>query len=303
MDLNLLTALDALLEENSVQGAADRLRLSAPAMSRTLGRIRRATGDDILVRSGQVMVPTPRALELRAEAKDVVRRATTLLTPQRQIDLAAVSRVFVIRCHDALLAGLAPALLDVVTESMPSATVRFVGEAANDSHELQRGYVDVEIGASSSPAPEILSEVVGTDRLVAAMRPDNPLAIESMTPASFAAARHVIVSRRGRTRDSIDDVLSGLGVERRAFAVVPTSTTALEVVAESNAVAVVAERSCATAMRRLGVVGRDLPFGLPDTPAIMLWHRRNDSDQPHLWLRRQVRQALAAALTNVGHVS
>ena len=74
VDLNLLIALDALLEENSVAAAADRLHLSPPAMSRTLSRIRRATGDDILVRSGRTMTPTPRALELREETRELVRR-------------------------------------------------------------------------------------------------------------------------------------------------------------------------------------------------------------------------------------
>lgn len=59
LDLNLLTALDALLEEGSVTGAADRLHVTAPAMSRSLGRIRKATGDQILVRTGHHMTPTP----------------------------------------------------------------------------------------------------------------------------------------------------------------------------------------------------------------------------------------------------
>lgn len=59
LDLNLLVALDVLLEEQSVQGAAHRLHLSEPAMSRTLGRIRKALGDPVLVRAGRKMVPTP----------------------------------------------------------------------------------------------------------------------------------------------------------------------------------------------------------------------------------------------------
>ena len=296
VDLNLLVALDALLEENSVQGAADRLRLSAPAMSRALGRIRRATGDDILVRSGRTMTPTPRALELREETSDLVRRATELLTPAREIDLADVNRTFVVRCHDALLGTLAPGLLGVVAESMPQATIRFVGETADDGRDLQRGYIDLDIGASPPPVPEISSRAIGRDRLVAAMRPDNPLALESMTTNLFACARHVIVSRRGRTRDAIDKVLTELGVERRVYAVVPTSTAALEIVAESKAVAVVAEGVCAAAMRRLGIVGRELPFELPGTPAIMLWHRRNDSDLIHAWFRDKVEGVLSVVL-------
>ncbi len=65
LDLNLLTVLDALLEEGSVMGAAERLRLSSPAVSRTLGRLRTVTGDDILVRTVHTMTPTPYAVAIR----------------------------------------------------------------------------------------------------------------------------------------------------------------------------------------------------------------------------------------------
>lgn len=296
VDLNLLVALDALLEENSVQGAADRLRLSAPAMSRTLGRIRRATGDDILVRSGRTMTPTPRALELREEAGELVRRAAALLTPSHDIDLAEVDRTFVVRCHDALLGALAPGLLDALAESMPSAAVRFVGETAEESVDLQRGRIDLDIGASPSPVPEISSKVLGADRLVAVMRSENALASAELTARTFASAQHVLVSRRGRTTDAVDDLLAEAGFERRVLAVVPTSTTALEVVAQSDAVCVVAGKMCARSMRRFGLVGLDLPFELPASPAIMLWHRRNDTDPSHRWLREQVAGVLGAAL-------
>ena len=128
VDLNLLIALDALLEENSVAAAADRLHLSPPAMSRTLSRIRRATGDDILVRSGRTMTPTPRALELREETRELVRRAAAVLTPPRTLDLDALDRVFTIRSHDALACALAPPLT--------AAAAAAPGVARVDSHLL-----------------------------------------------------------------------------------------------------------------------------------------------------------------------
>ena len=103
LDLNLLTALDALLEEESVTGAAERLHLSAPAMSRSLGRLRRATGDQILVRNGRIMRPTPRAVALRAEVRALVLRSREVLTPEAPLDLAALRRTFTLRAHDAFL--------------------------------------------------------------------------------------------------------------------------------------------------------------------------------------------------------
>lgn len=68
-DFNLLTALDVLLSEKSVAGAAKRLELSASAMSRTLARLRQVTGDPLLVRAGRKMVLTPHAESLQARAK------------------------------------------------------------------------------------------------------------------------------------------------------------------------------------------------------------------------------------------
>src|SRR6201985_609849 len=81
LDLNLLVALDALLAEGSVTGAARRLGLSSSAMSRTLARLRPATGDPLLVRAGRGLVPTPRAAELRDRVHELARDVQAVLRP------------------------------------------------------------------------------------------------------------------------------------------------------------------------------------------------------------------------------
>src|SRR3954462_12507202 len=110
LDLNLLVSLDVLLQERSVGAAAARLRLSEPAMSRTLGRIRKALGDPVLVRAGRQMVPTPHALAVRAEVSAVVERARALFAPGRDTDLRTVERTLTILSHDAVAARCAAAL-------------------------------------------------------------------------------------------------------------------------------------------------------------------------------------------------
>src|SRR6185312_15687035 len=94
-DLNLLVALDALLAEGSVAGAARRLGLSTSAMSRTLARLRGATGDPLLVRAGRDMVPTPRATELRERVRNLTQEVRTVLSPAEEaLDLAKLERAF-----------------------------------------------------------------------------------------------------------------------------------------------------------------------------------------------------------------
>jgi DNA-binding transcriptional LysR family regulator len=98
IDMNLLTALDVLLAECSVTSAARRLSLSTSAMSRTLTRLRAATGDPLLVRAGRVLVPTPHALALRERVRQAHQDARLLLSPPAQaLDIARLEQTFTIR--------------------------------------------------------------------------------------------------------------------------------------------------------------------------------------------------------------
>jgi DNA-binding transcriptional LysR family regulator len=300
VDLNLLVALDALLEENSVAAAAERLNLSAPAMSRTLARIRRATGDDILVRSGRSMVPTARALELREEARELVRRASVVLTPPRDLDLSTLDRQFTVRGHDALLGALAGHLISQLSEKAPQSKVSLLAETDTDRPDLTRGHVDLELGSTVPDKTGISYEVLGKDRIVLALRRGHPMAGRRLTLQRLAEMDHVTISRRGRVHGVLDEALAERGLKRRVLASLPTSAAALDVVAGSDAVVVVAERVCAPLASRLGVVTRPVPVDLPPVEVVMSWHHRHDSDPAHAWLRGEVRVALAWAATPLG---
>ncbi|MBV9795491.1 MAG: LysR family transcriptional regulator [Actinobacteria bacterium] len=299
VDLNLLTALDALLAENSVAAAADRLHLSPPAMSRTLSRIRRATGDDILVRTGRTMTPTPRALELREETRELVRRATAVLTPPQTLDLDTLDRVFTIRSHDALAAALALPLTAAISAAAPRVRVRLLAEPSADVADLARGHTDLEIGVTPAARPEIAADTIGTDHMVAVFRAGHPLAESGeLTAERLAAADHVTVSRRGRLHGVIDDALAERGLTRRVVAALPTSAAALDLAARTDVVTTVAEQVCRPVWTRLGLVARPFPFPVPPVPVIVSWHHRHDTDPAHRWLRDQVGEALRAILDN-----
>ncbi|MEU9450080.1 LysR family transcriptional regulator [Streptomyces sp. NPDC048277] len=298
MDLNLLTALDALLEENSVQAAADRLHLSSPAMSRTLTRIRKATGDEILVRTGRTMTPTPRALAIRDEVRAMVQRAGELLSPARTLDLPNLRRTFTIQGHDALLGELSRRLLAGLADA-PGVSLRFLAEPATDTADLVRGHADLDVGAAKPASPGVSHEVVGHDRLVAVFRAGHVLA-EEFDIERFAAADHLIISRRGRLRDGLDDRLAERGLERRVVSVVPTTAIALQTVAHSDTVVVVAASMSARAVADLGLRSHALDLELPSAAVVLSWHSRYDEDPAHGWLREEcgaaLRDALAAAV-------
>jgi DNA-binding transcriptional LysR family regulator len=269
LDLNLLTALDALLEEGSVAGAAHRLHLSSPAMSRTLGRIRDATGDQILVRTGRTMTPTPYAL-------------------------ATLDRTFTLKFHDAVTTAAGPDLLARARAAAPGVRLRFLAEAGTDTADLRRGEIDLEAGSTQPSAPEVRADLIGHDRLMVAV-PTSDLE-RTLTVAGYAAADHVIVSRRGRLRDPIDEALAAQGLRRRTIATAPTLTAALALAHATGALVAVPERMSAGPAARYGLRLVPLPVEVPLSPLILAWHQRYDTDRPHTWLRALVRTTLQQLL-------
>ena len=296
LDLNLLTAFDALLEEGSVMGAAHRLHLSTPAMSRTLGRIRAATGDQIMVRTGRTMTPTPYALGVREQVHLLVQQAHAVLSPQRALDLTSLERTFTLQCHDALTSAIAPTLVDGVRRAAPGVCLRFVAEPALDTNDLRRGRVDLELGATQPVLPEIRWVVLGAGRIVVVARADSAAASGDLTVASYAAGDHVIVSRRGKLHDRVDDLLAERGLRRRVVAAVPTTIAALQIVRFTNMVATVAEAAGQNLIGPLGLRTAALPLDVPATSVVCAWHQRYETDPAHEWLRRQVARAVTTAL-------
>ncbi|MFE1381769.1 LysR family transcriptional regulator [Streptomyces sp. NPDC058740] len=291
LDLNLLVALDALLEEGSVRGAARRLHLSEPAMSRTLGRIRKAIGDPVLVRAGRRMVPTPHALAVRSEVRAVVERARALFAGPGVGDLRTVSRTFSVLGHDAVAASLGPALFDRAAREAPGIRLRFLGELPSEAPALRDGRADLEVGVIDTVAPEVRVEHLFDDRMVAVVRPGHPLLDGRVTVERFADADHLNVSSRGRLQGPLDAALAELGFERRVVGSVGSFPASLFILLRTELVGI-APSWTRTLAEDLGLVVLPVPLALPALPVGLAWHPRHDADPAHLWLRTCVRELL-----------
>ena len=294
MDLNLLIGLDALLEQRSVQDAAAQLHLSPPAVSRTLGRLRATTGDALLVRNGREMVPTAHALALRDEVHELVQRAAAILEPARELDLARLERTFTVRANDVLLAAFAPGLLEVVARDAPGVELRLLGENPDDDKNLSRGEVDLDVGSLPDRSASIASHVIGTDEMALVVRSGHPLTAAGPTIEQFAAAVHIVVSRRGRLRGPVDAVLEAHGLRRTVAAALPSFGAALAIVEASDIVCVLPRRLGVPDGRALSPL--PLPFPLRSVPAVVSWHHRHDSDAAHQWLRSVVTEVVSMRL-------
>ena len=291
-DLNLLVALDVLLAEGSVARAAQRLRLSPSAMSRTLARLRATTGDPLLVRAGRGLVPTPRALELRDRVGRLVQDGEAVLRPAAALDLARLVRSFTLRGSDGFVENFGPALIARVGAAAPGVRLRFLPKPDRDSTPLRDGSVDLETGVvGTATGPELRTQALFRDRFIGVVRAGHPLGEGTVTPARYAAGRHVVVSRRGRDRGPVDDALATLGLTRQIATTVGGFATALALARGSDLIASVPERH--TGNLRAGMHSFALPVTLPAITVSLLWHPRLHADPAHRWLRGCVRDACA----------
>ena len=291
-DFNLLAVLDVLLAEGSVAGAARRLRLSPSAMSRALARLRETTGDPLLVRAGRGLVPTPRAIELREQVGQLVQDAQAVLRPAETLDLTRLVRTFTLRTREGFVENFGPALLVRIGHEAPGVRLCFVQKLDKDSTPLRDGAVDLETGViGKSTAPELRVQALFRDRFIGAVRLGHPLAEGEITPARYAAARHIAVSRRGLGAEPVDEALAPLGLQREVATIVGGFSAALALARESDLVASVPERH--TGKLRAGMLSFALPVATPEITVSLMWHPRLDADPAHRWLRACVREVCA----------
>lgn len=293
-DLNLLVTLDVLLEEGSVARAARRLRLSPSAMSRSLTRLRQATGDPLLVRAGRGLIPTPRALQLRERVGSVVQAGQALLRPAEKLDLKSVVRTFTLRTSDGFVENFGSSLLARVHLEAPGIRLNFLQKPAKDALPLRQGQIDLETAVvEPSMGPELRTQALFRDRLIGVVNTRHPLGGAPITAEAYADALHVIVSRSGFDEDAVERPFLPKGLSRRVGCAVSGFASALALARHSELVATVPELH--TAALRKGMFSFPLPVRATGFTVSMVWPPRLDADPVHRWLRACLRAVCGLA--------
>ncbi|CAM3945592.1 LysR family transcriptional regulator [Kerstersia gyiorum] len=289
-DLNLLLALDALLDEGSVIGAARRMHLSAPAMSRTLSRIREALGDPVFIQVGRKLIPTPKALAMREQVRLAVAQASQVFASDAETDLKSLDRRFNVRATDEFVSIHLGHLLDAMAREMPRAMLRFSPEEDDvDEEALRSGRIDLFISASRKLGPEIRVQSLFTTAFVGVARTNHPIFDEEITLERLTRWEHINVSRRGKTTGPLDAALEAQGLRQHVALVVSNPYTALFALQDSDLLLPLPRHLASTALSAgLGIRLFDLPTPLETVLLTQAWHPRLDSDPAHQWLRKTI---------------
>ena len=297
LDLNLLRVFDEVMAERNLTRAAEKLSLTQPAVSNALRRLREVVGDDLLVRSGQGVEPTPRALALWPTVRQALGHLQQALAPG-DFDPGTADTAFVLAMADATGATLIPPLVEIVEREAPGVSLRVVPLTTRDPRRLLDdekadmavGYfpavmADLTARAQSDSLIAFDSMRLYNGEYVCVMRRGHPLAEGPLTLDQYCAARHLLVSFSGKPFGFIDEALAALGRERRIVLTVNQFFTAGRVVAASDLLTVLPRHFVGVASLKDELVWRPLPMPVPVVHVDALWHRRRRHDPAHRWLQ------------------
>lgn len=295
LDLNLLVALDALLTEQSITRAAERVHLSQSAMSNSLGRLRDYFDDELLVQVGRKLEPTPRGEVLREAVRDVLVRIDTSITAQPQFDCTTSDREFRLCISDYTMEVLMPQVLALAARQRSTARFRLLPQVSSPALALEHGEADLLVIPKAYCAADHPVETVFTDEFVCVVWRESSHAREGMSFERYAGAGHVVMQPVNTDHPSYESwFVQRYGLARRievtsyGFSALPFLVVGTELVATVHSMLA---KAVSTA---LPITLLALPLPMPAFEQAMQWHKHRSLDPGLLWLRHLMHQAAKA---------
>ncbi|GGX63167.1 LysR family transcriptional regulator [Litorimonas cladophorae] len=293
LDLNLLMALDALLDEKSVSRAAERLHLSQPAMSAALGRIRDYFNDPILKLHGKRMVPTSHALRIHQELKALLANVDSLISKTAFFAPKTSTRKFTITASDYLAQIIFVPLLRHLTKVAPNIQVELLppGDSTNDL--LAQGRIDLKLSPKQMLSDNFPSEFLFEERFVVVGCKTNPLIKNGLSEDNFYNAGHVVVKLGRKVPLSVtDQMLEKRKKPRDADVIVGSFLLAPEMVVGTDRLTVMHERLAKFFAERLPIAITPVPFDFQTLEEHVQYHSTRIDDPGIKWMVDQIKRSI-----------
>lgn len=293
LDLNLLRVFDAVMTEQNLTRAANLLAMTQPAVSNALRRLRDTLNDELVIRTAHGVKPTPRAEELWPTVRRALSELEAVITPET-FDVSRAQTTFRMAMVDATAALWLPSLVRTIMRDAPRIKIRMMPLTTRDPRAmLLRGDVDLAVGffpgvtaqLADGLKTQISHERLYTGQYVCVMHKNHPLAGQELNLDNYCSADHLLVSLSGKPHAVIDDVLAGMGRERKILLTVNQFFTAGRIVASSDLITVLPRHLIAATGMTEALVVKELPFKTPEEHVDMLWHERDARNPAHKWLR------------------
>jgi DNA-binding transcriptional LysR family regulator len=300
-DLNLLRVYDALMRERSVTRAGELIGLSQPAVSNALNRLRLAMNDELFIRRGNDMVPTPRAEALADGVREALTQIEQAVAGDARFDPSSAARVFTLHGADFFSELTMPPLFERIAKQAPGVALRLLDGATDDiERRLRENVIDAAL-ERAMPVPDWISSrtLFHSRFVVVAARGNAAIRKAGIRPGArlpmrlFCELPHALRSSDGSMSGMTDEALRKAGRSRRVMLALPQFHSVATAAAESGLIATLPLQTAETTAKRLKLSIYLPPVDVPPQELRLYWHRRHDKNPAHRWLREQIVATIA----------
>lgn len=286
LDLNLLVALDILLDEQNITRTADKLHLSQSATSSILSRLRLYFDDDLLVQIGRKMQPTPYALELQEPVREMLNIVRGSITNKRKLEPATSQRHFRIVASDYIIQVFLGGVLSKIQKLAPGLTFEFMSPFTVEVETMVKSGIDIVIAPESEVVEGYPHDFFTCDELVCIACQDNPAIQDGLTPEIFCSLGHISVGFGRASLLSIEQwLVNECNIQRKVEVITSDFTSLCTTVVSSDRLAIIPRRFAELMVTYMPIRILPMPFDCPDLREAIMWHPTVDSDPLHRWLR------------------
>jgi DNA-binding transcriptional LysR family regulator len=294
LDLNLLVALSALLEEKHVSRAALRANLSQPAMSRVLGRLRVMFADPLLVKGTRGMVLTARAITLNEPLQIILRDIENLVKPPA-INPQEMQGEIVIACRDYELVTIMPQAINIISQQAPLLSIRIVQLIGDDLSLLEQHKVDFVLAGTNSSSATLHRHTLFNDSFVCALASNNPYAKQPLTLERYIQMKHCLVTISNVGMGIVDEILEKKNMQRNITVFVPYFLGALSVIEYSDLIITLPKRVGEWFANHGKIVLLEPPLTICSFAIHLYWHQRNHQNPIHQWVKEVIKKVSGVA--------
>ncbi|RCX06783.1 LysR family transcriptional regulator [Marinomonas foliarum] len=301
VNLNLLRSLKVLLEERHVSHAANKLNLTQSAVSRQLSQLRYLFADPLLIREGNTLIPTPKALMLQTKLTHWFLELDDLLV-EEAFEPAKWHGEFVLSSSDYVAQYILPDIVEALAAHAPNVSMQYRLWQPDLLPQLATS--DIQLASSMSPTqPEGVSSVqIGEDSPVCVMSHAHPLAKQdTLSIDDLLAYAHIKVIGGGDKDSYVDEALAKLEKQRRFALKVPFFYAAAQSLCQSQHLLVIPEHIARNLKKHFSLTYKPLPITTPRHKYWLIWHAKYDNDPSHLWVRNLVLQTMSKATYSIGY--
>jgi DNA-binding transcriptional LysR family regulator len=294
VDLNLFVVLEAIYREGNLTRAGRQLKLTQPAMSHALKRLRELLKDPLFIREGANMMPTPFTRNMINDVRQALQILEVNLYENRNFDPAHTRRNFQLGFWELMESSILPSLAKTLARAAPEVSITTLRVKRREIEvELASGALDLALDIPISMSDSIRQKPLFSDRVVVVARAGHPAIARELDLDTFLSQDHILVSSRRFGPSLVDAELNRKGKKRRIVLRCQNYFAACRAVSETDMLLTMPERYAEMLNSRFS--NRLYPFPLKSLQTLdihMYWHESAENDPPNRWLREQIKKVV-----------